>query len=473
MTKRKTALASFVLFVILLCLATPSYNVIDVLPDLIAYLLLAGIVARYKDYAPYFAEAHSALVKLSLVSAVKIPAMMIMFANMSTGRDIVPLFTLSFAVIELILLVPAIRDGFSAVFYVAERGGYHSASAEIRLLGTPLKPEFLEGLSVVFVFAKAVFNVIPELCLLTAETATAAVLLKIYPTLVVISLLAVFLFGIVCSVIAWKYFRGIIKDGGFDEAVHEIAGDERIARVRGEAEIRRAIAMMTVLFTASFLTPDLSFSEINHGNNLLPRAIFAIVVWLVGTVIFEKRQEKLLLSITALLYTAASLINANHLSSFLSAHTYRDLIDFQSARDAYLPHKVWSVIELVCFTLFILVFLIAFLGFLKKRTVFERGGEELTRSSLLARRRISLRGIIFSLFPLLINILKTVNVFLLADVELIYSADASVIVTSVAPWFSALIFAVCVAYIFYSQSFTNEIKEEIRLKYADEHQDYM
>lgn len=473
MTKRNTALPSFTLFVILLCLATPSYNTIDILPDLIGYLLLARLFGKYKDYAPYFAEVHSALLKLALVSAAKIPAMMIMFANMSSGRDIVPLFTLSFAVIELILLIPAIRDGFAAVFYVGERGGCASALASVRVLGSPIKPEFVEGLSVVFAFVKAGFNALPEFCLLTTDTATAAVLLKMYPILVIISLVSVLIFGIIYSVIAGKYFGAIIKAGDFHECVLGIAGDEKIARVRGEAEVRRAIAMMTVLYAATFLTFDISFSEINNGNNLLPRAIFVIAVWLVGTVIFDKRWEKLLLSLTALLYTGASLINANHLAAFLGEHTYRDLYDFPSAREDYIPHEIWSVVELICFTLFTVIFLLGFLHFLRRRTVFSREGEELSRSTREAKGRITLRGIIFSLFPLLINILKTVNVFILADVELIYSTDANVIVTSSAPWFSALIFAVCVAYIFYSHSFLNEVKEEIRLKYADEHQDYM
>lgn len=473
MAKRNNGLPSFMLFVILLCLATPSYNIIDIFPDLIGYLILAGIVGKYKDYAPYFAEAHSALLKLALVSGLKIPAMMIMFANMASGRDIVPLFTLSFAVIELILLIPAIKDGFSAVFYVGERGASSSVLSGITLLGSPIRPEFVEGVTVVFAFVKALFNILPEFCLLTADTATTAALLNIYPTLVVISLVSVLLFGIIYSVIASKYFGRVIKSGDFGECVLGIAGEEKIERARNEGEIRRAIAMMTVLFMASFLTFDISFSEINHGNNLLPRAIFVIVVWLVGTVIFDKRWERLLISLTALLYTGASLINANHLAAFLGAHTYRDLLDFPSARETYIPHEIWSVIELVCFTLFTVIFLIGFLRFLRKRTVFSREGEELSRRTKEARRRMTVRGVIFSLFPLLINILKTVNVFILANVELIYTTDANVIVTSAAPWFSALILAVCVAYIFYSHSFTNEVKEEIRLKYADEHQDYM
>ena len=473
MTKRNNLLPSFILFVILLCLTTPTYNTVDILPDFIAYLLLASVVGKYKDYAPYFAEAHSALLKLSLVSLIKIPMMMIMFANMSTGRDIVPLFTLSFAVIELVLLIPAIKDGFSAVFYVGERGGCDAALVGIKLIGSPIRPEAIEGFTVVFAFVKAVFNVVPEFCLLTADTATTAMLMRLYPTLVIISLLSVLVLGIFYSVVAWKYFGGIIKSGNFGECVRAIAGDERIARVKSEADIRRAIAMMTVLFAASFLTFDVAFSEINHGNNLLPRAIFVIVVWLVGTVIFEKRWEKLTLSLGALLYTAASLINANHLAVFLGAHTYRDLLDFPSAREDYIPCEIWSVIELVAFTFFTVIFLIGFLRFLRNKTVFVGEGEELSRRAKEAKARITLRGIIFVLLPLLINILKTVNVFILANVELIYSTDAAVIVTSAAPWFSALIFTVCVVYIFYSHSFTGEIKEEIRLKYADEHQDYM
>ena len=41
----------------LVFLLVPNFNIIDVLPDFVAYLILARFFGRYADYAPYFAEA--------------------------------------------------------------------------------------------------------------------------------------------------------------------------------------------------------------------------------------------------------------------------------------------------------------------------------------------------------------------------------------------------------------------------------
>jgi hypothetical protein len=119
MTKIKNKYPLVILSLILLF--NPSANILDILPDFIAYLLLIIVIGELGETVPYLAECKSELVKLSLVTLIKIPAFTVMYSNMNTGKDIVPLFTLVFVAIEMILLYSAISNGFRALSYIGER----------------------------------------------------------------------------------------------------------------------------------------------------------------------------------------------------------------------------------------------------------------------------------------------------------------------------------------------------------------
>ena len=119
MTKIKKAYPLIV--VALIFLFNPNANLIDVLPDIASYVLLIVAIGNLTETVPYLAECKGALVKLSLVALVKIPAFTVMYSNMSFGKDIVPLFTLVFVTLELILLYSAVSNAYNALSYLGER----------------------------------------------------------------------------------------------------------------------------------------------------------------------------------------------------------------------------------------------------------------------------------------------------------------------------------------------------------------
>ena len=457
----------------LILLFNPNFNTIDIFPDFIAYLILAGLAGKHADHVPYFAEVRSSCLKLAMLTAIKIPAMLIMMANMSTGLDIVPLFALIFATLELAMLLPLINDTFSAVFYVGERGNLPSAIAKYKVMGIRVSPELLRSFTKLFVIAKATLSFLPEICHLTFDTDTVMAKLRaIYPIATVTSLLIVLLVGAAWAVLAGGYIKAIARDGGLSAAAREIAGEEKLARIERERSIRRKLGSVSILFYASVLMYDVTFSGINHGVNILPRFLFAIAICIISYNLFDAKAHKRLILTFGGIFSVASIIKGYYLTDFKGKYEYRDLLDFESAVETYEPIKLWAIVECVAFIAFIFVFALALFKFTEVHTGTDIASPGYGRSSAVFAKRMRRRTLIYVLFPAIIGTMKAAEVFLLSRPQLIHT-DATegvnnAITASAIPWFGFAIVAVCTVYVLYSYSYLTELKEEIGLKYSDE-----
>ena len=171
MTKIKNKYPLIALSLILLF--NPSANIIDILPDCIAYVLLILAISGVHETVPYLKEARDAMVKLALLTSIKIPALAIMYANMGSGKDIVPLFTLVFVTLELVLLYSLVSNAYLALSYLGERTDCRSVREAFTISrARKYTPEKLRFLTYIFFLARGVLNVIPEIFLLTPEDAS-------------------------------------------------------------------------------------------------------------------------------------------------------------------------------------------------------------------------------------------------------------------------------------------------------------
>lgn len=458
----------------LILLLNPNFNTVDILPDFIAYLILASLAARHADHTPFFAEARDGCFKLAAITGAKIPGMLVMFSNMSSGRDIVPLFALIFATLELIVLIPLISDTFSALFYIGERGNLPSTIRNFRMLGIGVSPDFLRLFTIVFVSAKAVLSVLPELCLLTFDTDTVMAQLRaIYPTTTVCSLSLVLLLGIVWATLASGYVRAIAREGGIGPAAMAIAGEEKLERLKRERGIKRKLRATSLLFISSVLIFDITFSGVNNGVNILPRFLFAIAMALISFNLFDSKKARNTLIVIGVLFGTASSVTTYFLIKFKSMHEYRDILDFDTAAADYEPVKICALIELAVFLLFMLVFASLFIRFVKSNTGVDKSSPGYGKAAMAFEKRMMKRTVIYLSFPSLIAIMKAVEVFLFGHPQLIYTDASNATVPSITasalPWFGFAIVAVCTFYVLYSYSYLTELKEEIALKYSDEY----
>lgn len=478
--KKAPARAVWLALISAVCLVIPGFNIIDVFPDFIAYIILAWVFRKYVDYAPYFAEARQGFVRLAVVSALKIPALVLMVGAMGFGGDSIALFTLVFAVLELMLLFPAISSAFSALYYVGERG---NCPATISQFGRGRRPDDLKTFSYIFVAAKSLLGFIPSLFLLTRATDTSEEIISAikmrmaFPVATVGCMAASLAIGIAWAVLAFKYVLAIASEGKLTEAAVSIAGEERLKELSGERYVKRILRTMTLLIVSAALCFDVTFSGINAGVNILPHCLFALLIIALCYVMTDKAAERTVLTVGGAVYSVISVAASVLLKKFATEYYYTDLGSVRAADKAYLYAEVGAVLELLAFALFITVYAKTVVAFILKHTTLKLSDDRFSRTDAEFVRKMKIKSYIFAYFPLLIAALKCAETFIRAKVRYVVpqstsEAEVKTIVTSVAPWFGFLILGVCIAYLFYSYYFISGVKDEVKLKYSNEKQSF-
>lgn len=195
-------------------LFNPNISIIDPLPDAVGFLLFALALRRVATFVPYMQEAMEGFRKLFYVTLMKLPALFVMI-TLFNDRIAITLFSLSFAIVELIFLLPAFRNLFEGFSYLGQRFGCPTA---ITPTDTVKGPDSLCFLSYIFVAAKAVASTLPDFAFLfpydplTKEGTTISG--ASYLLIVAVLGLLVLLLGIFWLSYMRSYFRAIEEDPG-------------------------------------------------------------------------------------------------------------------------------------------------------------------------------------------------------------------------------------------------------------------
>lgn len=462
------------------CLAVPSFNIIDIFPDFIAYIILARIFARYAELVPHFAEAKESFTRLAIISAMKIPALILMVMTMGSGGDSVALFTLVFTVLELMLLFPAISNAFSALYYVGERG---DCPATISRFGCGTRPDDVKKLSYIFVALKGILGFIPDTFLLTRATDTSEEVVKAlkirmaFPAATAACMAVTLVLGIIWAGFTCKYALAIAKEGKLGEAARAIAGEERLRELRDERYVNGILRILTLLMLSAPLCFDITFTGLNGGVNVLPHALFALLIIGLSRSVTDKSRDRTLLLVIGTVYSVISVLAHVLLKGFTNEHYYTDLGSVKAADTAYLYFEICAVAEFLIFVFFIIVWSRAVTSYIIEHTTLKLSDERFGRADAEMVRKMKIKSYIFAYFPLLIAALKCAEVFIRAAVRYVVplstsEAEVKTIVTSAVPWFGFLIVSVTIAYVFYSYYFISEVKDEVRLKYSNEKQSF-
>jgi len=455
------------LIISFILILNPSFNMIDPLPDFIAYFFFAWLIGTAGEIVPYLAEVRSAAIKLGFVTLVRIPSAMIMLTNMYAGRDIVPLFTLIFSVIEAILLYSLVTNLFHGLYYMGERCAISRAISDFTAFGRKISPDTLKLTTLSFVLTKSVLNVIPEICLLTTENPTLKKFFTAaYPPLLIVCLFAVLIFGIIWAYLAWRYAKAIYNDKSIADAVRELAGEEKLALLENKKRISIFTSTLTVLAVSTLFSFDIA-PDNTGGVNIVPHFLFGALMLYVGVRLFEGKWLKLGLAISELAYTVFSILAHYFTISFLDAHTMLELLDRKEAQAAYIPVEVFSALEALSFLALILFMVIGFSKFLRTHTGIapESSGYNSTERAYHSNMIVK-AACLFGL-AMLIQLLKCVKVFLDSKVELIFT-ETDMIVTSPAPWLGWVTLGLSVLLVGYAFYYLSDVKSDVRFKYDKE-----
>ena len=275
--KEKPMIKRLPLIISFIFLFNPNISIIDFLPDFIGYILLCFALVKIADLNDYLYDSFKIFKRMILVDAGKWLAIFWVFNMTVTDQknSSILLFTFVFSVIELLFLLPAYKKLFEGIIQL----GYTIPNSTI--LSNEKKSGRITKTrkrTVLFVIAKAVLAVLPELADLTNasydETLGMGVV-NIYNYIGVMRLLAfipAFVIGIIWLINIIKYFNFLKKDKQFMTGISDKYKRDVLPR-KGLFVKRNFYTFVLLVITALCFTADFRVEY----QSILPDFIAALI----------------------------------------------------------------------------------------------------------------------------------------------------------------------------------------------------
>lgn len=474
--KKNLRLLSFPLLTAgLIFLFNPNINLFDPLPDAVGWFLLAAAVTGFSDVQPYFGAARRNFIRLGILNAVKIAALVLslyIIAKYPDNRAMLSVFCLSFATLELIFALPTLRDLWRGFFYIGERDGVDAAIA-----GGKNLPAF----TVAFLLVKHLGAFLPEFSLASVaylDKGYSDSFLRAYPIFVAGAVILGLAVGGIWLREALKYLKPLKKDAAFLSYL-ERKRTENARTLSSAALCRRENGLLWILSGALLLAIDF----IADRQNLLPDACSGLLFFLFflfaardrSAAAPDGRQCARLGMLFSALYTLVSAANSIFAYRYHARYDYPDVAYRQAAAALYRPVEITAVAEALL--LFALLYcLYRLLGrFAATHTGLLSSDGRVLQNPETAKI-LSRQNTVFFLLGLCAALFHAAEVFFLTITEkhIISSAEANEYYSFGqvlyyprfgGSWLIAL--ALTLGWVIAGHLFLRMMKEEISLRYRD------
>ena len=471
-------------------LIVPSVNVFDIFPDFIAYFIIAKKLDYASERAPFFAEAKESFKKLGIATLIKLPASMLMisFRSQNVGdNDIRAMFAITFAVIEAVLLVNAVRNLFTALYYLGQRSDNSALITDFAISKKKnVSPDSLKILTYAFVVLRSVFCFAPELLLLT-RTVTASQYVKtfnvarLYPYAVVLGIVISLWIGIVWERRFKRYLEKVSEDQGFTRAVDSMIDDTRKIELRKEALVGGLNSALSLIAIGSVLTLEFRFDNLK-GINLLPPFVFGFVLMFAVMRLSKSTKERRISSLFGSLFILTSILRYVVEFRFLEKFGYEALTLDPLAKSSYNTLIAVFIVETISLILFAASVAVVLKKFVIVHTGIEPTNERYSRQDEEYHRVLRTKVYISTIICIVLWLSKLAECILryfskntLVPIESQSStggltftqSEVGIVNESVLPWFGIVVLIASVVYIVHSFCFTSQLKEDVGLKYLD------
>ena len=209
-------------------LFNPNIIIIDLLPDVIGYVLMCMGLSQLSLINPSFEEAIAKFKKMIFVSLGKFAAFILLFSLFNERERPYGflLFAFAFLVLDLIFIIPAIKELFEGFIYLA---GMHKSEVAYKKRRESSRRTYIEKiyrLTITFVIVKAVLYVLPEFITLTKdEYIDRSFLMYMYEYINVFRVLGaliVLVWGVVWLIRTVRFFVKLSKEAAFISELREV-----------------------------------------------------------------------------------------------------------------------------------------------------------------------------------------------------------------------------------------------------------
>lgn len=479
-SKEKKRFCSLLIFSIFL-LFNPNVSVIDYFPDFIAWFILARLFLKAADSAPYFEEARIGFLRLGWVSIGKFASLfIIMLIRAKTlDNDVFALFSFTFAVFEIVLSLSAVKNLFTALYYLAERSDAPALIAPFRISKRhkrTLTVDALREFTYFFFVIKATLSVLSDLFLLTrvSESGQIISISGFYPYVLILSQIMGLVLGIIWLLRMSAYVKANCNESKFHSALVTVAGsgvEKSSKKYERSSKIRRLNSAITAIIISAFFTIELIFDNFN-GINILPHPIYALSLIILVYMLGKHTRRAKGSYIAGGAYLTVSLASYILSVIFHTKYDYSNLIDVVPAKKLYLLIEIFGIVEFVSLTVFLLFVCKTLVNFVYTNTGVSTESENYSISDREFHRIFLKKTYTLTVLAITAGLTKCVNLFLAADVQLIFTdvndVTQPVIYASILPWFNLVVAFMSIVYIAYSFYYASELKDEIQIKYETE-----
>ena len=340
------------LLVALLFLATPNISLIDLLPDFIGYLLLARALSYAADAFPYFAEAKAGFLRMMWISLAKIPAtfmMLMMWGNDNAQRSIVTVFSLCFAVLDLVFLLPTLASLFEGYFYMGNRYGCESAMNVPASLGKMTREGF-QKLTVAFFVAKTVMSALPELSLISVKqyspdyvvSGSSIVWSTYYPLFAILGAVLILCFGVVWLTYAYRYFKYLHSEGELD-ALLQSHFEDKSEYLYEKREYARVANGLMLLIVSVGMAIDFVLDDLNILPDVISIVLFIIALQMLRPMLSRTHIASMIFGFYAVVSVFASILKV----IFVNNYTFRMIETTPAAAELYTRYSIVYAVETI------------------------------------------------------------------------------------------------------------------------------
>lgn len=325
-------------------LFTPNISLFDLLPDFIGFALLLSAIREAAYIFPHFEEARRGLRRMLYISVAKLPASLLMLSIASKSldeRSIVTVFSLSFAVLDLIFLLPALRSLFEAIVYIGEREGISVCLTD----GRGYSVDTLTLFTLIFFILKHVMSTLPEFTLLSLFEKMGSLdpgafnIAALYPVFAVIGAVAVFVVGILW-LSRMKRFTDALRQDEALCALLSSKAEEHSEDIAARSDRRRALAVLYLLMGASLFLVDPILDDRDVLPNLLAAVLFFLFFRFADTGKYNRAGKWL-----SCLYGTLALGTFIAREMFFANFKATDVAFRDEAFFRYLPVEILTVLE--------------------------------------------------------------------------------------------------------------------------------
>ena len=479
--KRKKISFGLIIFSVILLFNT-NIGIFDLLPDTVAYIILARQLKRASERAPFFAEACDAFKKLIIVTLLKYPASMLSaISGTSGGGDMAALFAITFSAFEIVYSIKAIKNLFDGLYRLGERTDATALISPFKVSReTCMAVDTLRFFTYTLAVSKCIFQAIPDMFRLTRVGEDGFSLITVsagYPISLMLTQLFGAVIGIFWLVIIIKYISSVKKQGQFDVALEMIISDEDRIFLEKKEKFDALISILSMLAFSVFFTVEVRFFD-SDAINLIPHAIFGVMLIITAAkaVRVLNTEYSIPLLISSVSYTLSTVLTYISEVKFLYYEGYDSLEKSVSVPASYLTVEILSTIEAL-----LLVSVFVFLAFSLHDAIYVHTGTALGNPdySHVDRRqhaRLCRMNVGYTAVGILFAIFRCVAVFsysaykseIIDRNEITEGAGVAsdLVYTPVLEWANPVCTALCIVLIGFTLYYTSTLRDEIKLKYS-------